>query len=71
MIKTLPLVTPKSALGAALAYMQNLWPLLTRYTERHDLPIDNNRAHAASGMSSVMPRSETCRVEVARRLFCF
>jgi len=28
MIKTLPLVTPKSALGTALAYMQNLWPLL-------------------------------------------
>lgn len=44
MIKTLPLVTPKSALGTALAYMQNLWPLLTRYTERHDLPVDNNRA---------------------------
>jgi len=44
MLKTLPLVTPKSALGTALAYMQNLWPLLTRYTERHDLPVDNNRA---------------------------
>jgi transposase len=44
MIKTLPLVTPKSALGTALAYMQNLWPLLTRYTERHDLPVDNNKA---------------------------
>jgi transposase len=44
MIKTLPLVTPKSALGTALAYMQNLWPLLTRYTDSHDLPVDNNRA---------------------------
>ena len=44
MIKTVPLVTPKSALGTALAYMQNLWPLLTRYTERHDLPVDNNKA---------------------------
>lgn len=44
MIKTVPLVTPKSALGTALAYMKNLWPMLTRYTERHDLPVDNNRA---------------------------
>src|SRR5450830_496613 len=44
MIKNVPLVTPKSALGKALAYMENLWPMLTRYTERHDLPIDNNRA---------------------------
>ena len=43
MTKTVPLVTPKSALGTALAYMKNLWPLLTRYTERADLPIDNNR----------------------------
>ena len=43
MTKTLPLVTPKSALGTALTYMKNLWPMLTRYTERHDLPVDNNR----------------------------
>ena len=43
MLKTAPLVTLKSALGTALAYMQNLWPLLTRYTKRADLPIDNNR----------------------------
>jgi transposase len=43
MTKTVPLVTPKSALGTALAYMKNLWPMLSRYTERADLPIDNNR----------------------------
>lgn len=43
MVKTVELVTPKSALGTALAYMKNLWPMLTRYTERADLPIDNNR----------------------------
>ena len=42
MLKATPLVTPKSALGTALAYMRNLWPQLTRYTERGDLPIDNN-----------------------------
>jgi transposase len=47
MLKTLPLVTPKSALGTALAYMGNLWPQLTRYTERGDLPIDNNRCENA------------------------
>jgi transposase len=43
MVKTVPLVTPKSALGTALVYMKNLWPMLARYTERADLPMDNNR----------------------------
>ena len=47
MLKNTPLVTPKSALGTALAYMANLWPQLTRYTERGDLPIDNNRCENA------------------------
>ena len=45
--KTQPLVTPKSALGTALAYMGILWNRLTRYTERGDLPIDNNRCENA------------------------
>lgn len=40
---TLPGVTPSSALGTALAYMKKYWSRLTRYTERGDLPIDNNR----------------------------
>jgi transposase len=47
MEKNLPLVTPKSALGTALAYMQKYWHGLSRYTERGDLPIDNNRAENA------------------------
>ena len=47
MLKSAPLVMPKSALGTALAYMGNLWPQLTRYTERGDLPIDNNRCENA------------------------
>ena len=47
MLKQTPLVIPKSALGTALAYMGNLWPQLTRYTERGDLPIDNNRCENA------------------------
>ncbi len=45
--KNQPLVTPKSALGTALAYIDNLWSRLTRYTERGDLPIDNNRCENA------------------------
>lgn len=39
---TLPTVTPKSKLGEALGYLHKLWPRLIRYTERGDLPIDNN-----------------------------
>lgn len=45
--KTLPNVTPKSALGTALAYLQKYWQRLVRYTERGDLPIDNNRCENA------------------------
>ncbi|MFT5533549.1 MAG: transposase, partial [Candidatus Paceibacteria bacterium] len=45
--QTLPGVTPKSALGTALAYLQKYWDRLTRYTERGDLPIDNNRCENA------------------------
>lgn len=47
MLQNTPLVTPKSALGTALAYMGNLWAQLTRYTQRGDLPIDNNRCENA------------------------
>lgn len=47
MDKTLPTVTPQSALGKALAYMQKYWSRLERYTERGDLPIDNNRCENA------------------------
>lgn len=43
----LPGVAPKSALGTALAYLQKYWGRLTRYTERGDLPIDNNRCENA------------------------
>ena len=44
---TLPGVTPKSALGTALAYLRKYWQRLSRYTERGDLPIDNNRCENA------------------------
>lgn len=47
MEKMLPMVPPKSALGTALSYMRNYWGKLVRYTERGDLPIDNNRCENA------------------------
>lgn len=45
--ESLPLVPPKTALGEALAYLQTYWPRLIRYTERGDLPLDNNAAENA------------------------
>ena len=47
MEKLLPMVPPKSALGGALSYMRDYWGKLIRYTERGDLPIDNNRCENA------------------------
>lgn len=47
MTKHLPTVTPTSALGAALSYLRNCWLMLTPYTVRGDLPIDNNRCENA------------------------
>lgn len=47
MEKMLPKVPPKSALGGALSYMRNYWGKLVRFTERGDLPIDNNRCENA------------------------
>jgi len=45
--KMLSAVVPNSALGKALSYLQNYWDRLIRYTERGDLPIDNNRCENA------------------------
>lgn len=45
--KMLPRVPPKSALGTALSYRRNDWTQRVRYTERGDLPIDNNRCENA------------------------
>jgi len=44
---TRPVVTPKSKLGEALAYLARVWPKLSRYIERGDLPIDNNACENA------------------------
>ena len=45
--ETSPLVTPRSKLGEALGYLHKVWPKLVRYTERGDLPIDNNSLEGA------------------------
>lgn len=45
--KTLPHVTPQSALGKALNYLANNWNKLVRYVEAGHLPIDNNAAERA------------------------
>lgn len=47
MEQTMPTVTPSGALGKALKYMHKYWSMLTRYIERGDLPIDNNRVENA------------------------
>ncbi len=61
----LAVVAPKTKLGEALAYLNKYWSRLVRYTERGDLPIDNNAAHAAGGMNGIMSPSGTCRLEAA------
>jgi transposase len=40
-------VPPQSTLGKAMTYLANQWSKLIRYTERGDLPIDNNRCENA------------------------
>ena len=45
--KTLTTVLPSGKLGEALQYLHKYWNKLIRYTERGDLPIDNNRAENA------------------------
>ena len=45
--RNIPITTPKSALGEAMAYMDKYWPRLIRYIEGGDLPIDNNETERA------------------------
>lgn len=45
--KTRPLVTPSRALDRALAYLDKYLDRRGRYTERGDLPIDNNLCEGA------------------------
>jgi transposase len=45
--KTVVGVLPSGKLGDALQYLDKYWAKLVRYTERGDLPIDNNRVERA------------------------
>ena len=51
-----------TGLARAIDYSLKRWPALMRYVDNGALPIDNNPAHAASGMSWVMPTPGLCRV---------
>ncbi|GFM84115.1 transposase [Pseudomonas cichorii] len=71
--KTLPQVTPQSALGKALGYLANNWQKLERYTEAGHLPIDNNAAERAirpfcigrkNWMFSVTPKGATASAQL-------
>lgn len=56
------LVEPNSGLGQAISYMRKHWPELTLFLRQAEAPLDNNIAHAAGGMSDVMPTAGICRV---------
>lgn len=51
-----------SALAKAIDYSLKRWPALIRYADSGNLPVDNNRIHAASGINPVMPTPGLCRV---------
>lgn len=55
-------VSEGSAIAKALDYSLRRWVALTRYLDDPQVPIDNNSAHAASGMNHVMPTPGLCRV---------
>jgi len=44
-------VPPRSAIGKALAYLDNQWGKLTVYLSDGRISIDNNRAYAARGIT--------------------
>ena len=43
------------------------WSGLTVFVDCPWVPMDNNTAHAASGMTRIMPTPKLCRVRLARR----
>jgi hypothetical protein len=52
----------KSEVAAAIHYALGRWTPLLRYCDDGGLEIDNNAAHAASGIRGVMPSPRLCRV---------
>ena len=55
----------KSMTAEAIGYAMNQWQALTRYLDDGRIEIDNNAAHAASGMSGIMPCPGLCRLGLA------
>ena len=53
-------------LAAPLTYLTNQWPSLVRFLDDGRIPIHNNGAHAARGMSTVVPRPRLCRLGAGR-----
>jgi transposase len=54
------------SMAKAIGYLRNQHRALRRFLEDGRIPIDNNGAHAARGMSTVMPRPRLCRVRAGR-----
>ncbi len=54
---------PRSELGKAVRYMLERWTGLTRFLDNPCIPLDNNAACAAHGISGRMPRPGLCRVD--------
>ena len=55
LVQTRITVADGGATAKALDYSLKRWPALMRYADSGVLPIDNNPAHAASGMNRIMP----------------
>jgi transposase len=53
---------PRSDFGKAVRYMLERWDGLTRFVNDPLIPLDNNAADAASGISGGMPPAGLCRV---------
>jgi transposase len=53
---------PRSDFGKAVRYMLERWAGLTRFVDDPCIPLDNNAADAASGISTGMPPAGLCRV---------
>jgi len=52
---------PRSELGKAVRYMLERWTGLTRFLDNPCIPLDNNAAYAARGISRSMPPPRLCR----------
>jgi len=56
---------PRSDFGKAVRYMLERWTGLTRFMDDPRIPLDNNAADAASGISRRMPPAWLCRLSRA------